>query len=98
MSHTLGTLRLLLGDEVFVRASPSMQPRLRAESLAARVRDVLAQTQEVLFKRHQFDPATSAREFRVGFSNELELLLLPRSPVSRVLIDDAGGSIRCALT
>ncbi len=78
MSHALGNLRLLLGDELFVRAGQSMQPTLRAEALAARVRDVLAQTQDVLFERNGFDPATSAREFRVGFTNELELLLLPR--------------------
>lgn len=78
MSHALGNLRLLLGDEVLVRAGQSMQPTLRAEALAARVRDVLTQTQDVLFERNRFDPATSAREFRVGFSNELELLLLPQ--------------------
>lgn len=78
MSHALGNLRLLLGDELFVRVGQIMQPTLRAEALAARVRDVLAQTQDVLFERSAFDPATSTREFRVGFSNELELLLLPR--------------------
>lgn len=78
MSHALGNLRLLLGDELFVRTGQSMQPTLRAEALAARVRGMLAQAQDTLFERSAFDPAISTREFRVGFSSELELLLLPR--------------------
>lgn len=77
MSHALSNLRLLLGDDVLVRVGQAMQPTPRAEALAGRVRELLSQTQDVLFAPDAFDPARSTREFRIGLSNEMELLLLP---------------------
>lgn len=77
MSHALSNLRLLLGDDVLVRVGQVMQPTPRAEALAGRVRELLSQTQDVLFAPDAFDPARSTREFRIGLSNEMELLLLP---------------------
>ncbi len=77
MSHALGNLRMLLGDDVLVRVGQAMQPTPRAEALAGRVRELLSQMQDVLFAPDAFDPAQSTREFRIGLSNEMELLLLP---------------------
>lgn len=77
MSHALSNLRLLLEDDVLVRVGQVMQPTPRAEALAGRVRDLLTQTQDVLFAPDVFNPAQSRREFRIGLSNEMELLLLP---------------------
>lgn len=77
MSHALANLRLLLADDLLVRVGQAMQPTPRAEALAGRVRALLSKTQDVLFATDDFDPALSAREFRIGLSNEMELLLLP---------------------
>lgn len=78
MSHSLALLRALLGDELLVRAGAAMLPTARAQALAPRVRDVLRQLQEALRPDDAFDPRTEERTFRLGFSSELELLVLPR--------------------
>lgn len=77
MSHSLATLRVLLQDELFVRVGQTMQPTARARILAPRVRLALQQMQDVLHWEDSFDPAVHQRTFRLGFSSELELLLLP---------------------
>ena len=89
MSHALGNLRMLLGDDVLVRVGQTMQPTPRAAALTSRVRELLAQTQDVLFATDTFDPARSTREFRAGLSNETELLLLP--PLLARLRREAAG-------
>ncbi|WP_163270040.1 LysR family transcriptional regulator [Chelativorans alearense] len=77
MSHSLATLRVLLQDELFVRVGQAMQPTARARMLAPRVRLALQQMQDVLHWEESFDPAVHQRTFRLGFSSELELLVLP---------------------
>ena len=77
MSHSLSTLRVLLQDELLVRVGPLMQPTSRAETLAPRIRDALRRMQETLRLDDGFDPATQDRTFRLGFSSELEVLVLP---------------------
>lgn len=77
MSHSLATLRVLLQDELFVRVGQSMQPTTRARMLAPRVRLALQQMQDALHWEESFDPARQQRTFRLGFSSELELLVLP---------------------
>lgn len=76
MSHNLSTLRLLMGDELFVRIGNRMQPTAKALALSEQVSYLLAQTQTIILAHERFDPATSERVFRIGFSCE-ELLLLP---------------------
>ncbi|WP_245593553.1 LysR family transcriptional regulator [Azospirillum halopraeferens] len=78
MSHSLSTLRVLLQDELFVRVGPVMQPTARAGALWHPVRAALAQMQAALHARPRFDPAVEDRTLRLGFSSEVELLLLPR--------------------
>lgn len=77
MSHTLSTLRVLLQDELFVRIGTAMQPTPRAAALAGPVRSALAQMQTALHAAPAFDPATEQRTIRLGFSSEVELLLIP---------------------
>lgn len=77
MSHSLSTLRMLLRDKLFVRVGPIMQPTARARALAPRIRDALHHVQETLRQEERFDPRTQERTFRLGFSSELELLVMP---------------------
>ncbi|HEX7389889.1 MAG TPA: LysR substrate-binding domain-containing protein [Acidiphilium sp.] len=77
MSHSLATLRVLLQDELFVRAGTLMEPTARAQGLAPKIRDALRQVQDTLHQTEHFDPSTQDRIFRLGFSSELEILVLP---------------------
>jgi len=77
MSHSLSTLRVLLHDDLLLRVGTAMQPTTRAAALVAPVRSALAQMQAALHARCAFDPATEQRIVRIGFSSEVELLLIP---------------------
>ena len=77
MSHSLATLRGLLQDDLFVRSGQTMRPTARARMLAPQIRDALQQVQAMLQQKEHFDPATQERTFRLGFSSELEVLVLP---------------------
>lgn len=54
-----------------------MVPTARSEALAPRTRDALEQLQGLLRQEDDFDPLTEDRVFRLGFSSELELLVMP---------------------
>lgn len=77
MSHSLATLRVLMQDELFVRVGQAMQPTAKALAIAPRVRHALEQMQDAIRAEDGFDPATHQRTFRIGFSSEMELLLMP---------------------
>ena len=76
MSHNLALLRMLLRDELFVRTGQTMRPTVRARALAPRIRDTLRQVQDALRRQDDFDPRTQERTFRLGFSSEMEVLVL----------------------
>jgi LysR family transcriptional activator of mexEF-oprN operon len=78
MSHALSTLRLLLDDEILVRVGTTMNPTAKAIALAPRLRELLLQIQSTLTEGKPFDPQSETRIVRIGFSSELEILLLPR--------------------
>lgn len=77
MSHSLSTLRVLLQDALFVRVGTAIRPTARATALAGPIRTALGQMQAALHAQAEFDPATEERTVRLGFSGELELLLIP---------------------
>ena len=77
MSHSLATLRALLDDELFVRVGPGMRPTARARAVAPVIRGALEQMQGALRRDSAFDPGTATRTFRLGFSSDLELVLIP---------------------
>ena len=78
MSHALSALRLLLQDELFTRSASGLEPSHRAITLAPGVRRLLEQAQTTLFGLEPFKPETSAATFRIGMSDQLEVVLLPR--------------------
>lgn len=77
-SHALGRLRELLGDPLLVRgAGGAMVPSAMAIRIAPQLRKVLDDLTAVL-RGESFDPATARRTFRLGASDYVELVLLPR--------------------
>lgn len=78
MSHNLATLRVLMQDDLFVRAGRLMQPTPRALALAPDVQQLLASAHQLVVSRESFDPATEERTVRIGFTSELEVLLMPQ--------------------
>lgn len=77
MSHNLNTLRLLLDDELFIRVGQVMKPTPRALALAASIGQILTQAQQTITSRDSFRPDVEQRTFSLGFSSELEVLLMP---------------------
>lgn len=78
MSHTLGRLRALTGDDLLVRAGAGMVPTPRAEALVLPVRDALAAIRHALTPPAPFAPASSSRAFRVVCTDHVSTVLLPR--------------------
>lgn len=77
MSHNLSLLRTLFQDELFVRVGTAMQPTARAQALANPIAQALSAMQAIIHDTSEFDPARDQRIFRMGFSSEVELLLMP---------------------
>ncbi len=78
-SHALARLRSLFDDPLLVRGPRgTMTPTPRAELLAPAVHRVLVDLAGVLRGEPAFDPATARRTFRIGASDYVELVLLPR--------------------
>src|SRR5689334_21702964 len=75
MSHNLGTLRVLMDDELFIRVGQVMKPTPRAVALAAPIGRILEQAQHAITTRETFRPEEEERTFSIGFSSELEVLL-----------------------
>jgi LysR family transcriptional regulator, mexEF-oprN operon transcriptional activator len=77
MSHNLGTLRVLMDDELFIRVGQVMKPTPRAVALAVPIGRILEQAQHAITTRETFRPEEEERTFSIGFSSELEVLLMP---------------------
>ena len=77
MSHNLGRLRTLFGDELLTRGADGMRPTPRALELADPVRVTLAQIQAAVLQREAFDPATAERTFRIGLADSIEVAIIP---------------------
>src|SRR3569623_3515450 len=77
VSNALGRLRLLLGDELFLRTSRGMEPTPFAERIAESIADALGTIHSTLNQRVSFDPATSARNFTLAMTDIGEIYFLP---------------------
>jgi LysR family transcriptional activator of mexEF-oprN operon len=77
MSHNLSRLRTLFGDELLTRGADGMRPTPRALALAGPVRVTLAQIQEAVLEREDFDPETAGRTFRIGLADSIEVAIVP---------------------
>ena len=77
VSNALRRLRAQLGDELLVRSSAGMQPTPLAQRLAGPLAQALELLDGALRAEAPFDPADSARQFRLAMSDVGELYFLP---------------------
>jgi DNA-binding transcriptional LysR family regulator len=77
VSHALRQLRLLLHDPLFVRGAGGMTPTPRAARLATAVDAALGTLDAALHEADRYDPARSARTFRLHMSDIGETIFLP---------------------
>jgi LysR family transcriptional activator of mexEF-oprN operon len=76
VSNALGRLRQVMGDELFVRSPRGVEPTTLALSMAEPIAEALELIEQSLGKT-PFDPATDARVFRIGWSDDVAILALP---------------------
>lgn len=76
-SGALNRLRDLFRDPLFIRTGRAFEPTARALEIMERVGPALAAVQGALAPSIPFDPATDARHFRIGCSDEAAIPLLP---------------------
>lgn len=76
VSHALGRLRQLLDDPLFTLTETGMAPTPRALELAPTINEGLRRFTEAIETR-EFDPARSARTFRIAMSDYAAMILLP---------------------
>lgn len=78
VSHSLGRLRSLFGDALFVREGREMVPTQRAEALEGPVRGILSDIERVLVQPGStFDPERLERRFKVVATDLAEVVVLP---------------------
>ena len=75
MSYSLKRLRLLLDDPILVRSSRNMEATPYAREISVAVRRILNDIQISLLEKNVFDPDTSQEDFRIAFSDYIEVSL-----------------------
>jgi len=78
VSLALGKLRGHFNDQLFSRTARGMVPTPRAQNAIADVRRAIMALQHALADQPVFDPAASARLFRICMTDISEIVLLPR--------------------
>lgn len=78
VSNALKRMRVLLGDELFVRTARGMEPTPYALRLAEPIGYALSTIYDSLNEVAHFDPATSKRKFTLGMTDIGEVYFLPR--------------------
>jgi DNA-binding transcriptional LysR family regulator len=78
VSLALGKLRGHFNDQLFSRTAKGMVPTPRAQNAIGDVRRSIVALQHALADQPVFDPAASARQFRICMTDISEIVLLPR--------------------
>jgi DNA-binding transcriptional LysR family regulator len=92
VSHSLGRLRQMTGDALFVRGASGLQPTARAEAIAPGVRDGLVRLRAAL-SPPEFDAAQAVRCFTIAAGAYFCDLLVP-ALVARVMRMAPGVMLR----
>ena len=88
VSHALGRLRELVGDELFMRTGKGMVPTGRAMAMAPTLRDSLRRIEDALGVE-PFSPAQSTRRFVIAANDHVTAVIV--APLSRELQEAAPG-------
>lgn len=94
LSNALTRLRDQFGDKLFVRGRKAMVPTPRALELAPDVNAALDKIRSA-FQRPEFRPESSIRTFRIGTTDDIELVLLP-ALIKRLGKVAPGITVSCA--
>lgn len=78
VSNALKRLRILLGDELFVRTTRGMEPTPYAAALSEPIGYALSTIHDSLNEVSHFDAATSKRKFMIGMTDIGEVYFLPQ--------------------
>jgi len=89
VSNALGRLRRHFSDRLFVRTIDGMKPTPLADELMAELGGALVQIDNLLKRRHEFDPAQATRVFNIIMTDIGEIVFLP--PLLRFLELNAPG-------
>jgi LysR family transcriptional activator of mexEF-oprN operon len=76
-SAALARLRAAFRDELLVRSGNTLEPTPRAEALLAELAPALQTIAGALAGATPFDPATDARTFRIGWSDDVAIAAMP---------------------
>ncbi|WP_407174750.1 LysR family transcriptional regulator [Bradyrhizobium sp. STM 3562] len=87
LSHQLGRLRELFGDELFVRNGIGMTPTPRGAAIAKAASEILRHIDRDLLRAIAFSPAETSRIFKLGIPDYLESVFVP--PLARFCLDAA---------
>lgn len=78
MSNNLQKLRELFKDDLLVREKNHMVLTVYAQELQPKLHQVLQEVQSLVVSGQRFEAATSKRVFRIGVSDYIAALLLPK--------------------
>jgi LysR family transcriptional activator of mexEF-oprN operon len=87
LSHQLGRLRELFGDELFVRNGVGMTPTPRGAAIAKTASEILRHINRDLLNTIAFSPAETSRIFKLGIPDYLESVFVP--PMARFCLEAA---------
>jgi DNA-binding transcriptional LysR family regulator len=96
ISHALNRLRLLFGDELFLRRPHGLEPTARALELGPRIEALVGLANETLAGTSRFEPAASQRQFRIGGPDFMTALIAPQL-VQRIKREAPGASVSFVL-
>jgi DNA-binding transcriptional LysR family regulator len=78
MSATLGRLRTLFGDELFIRVGREMQPTSKAIAIAPGIFAALHQVRQTIQSSQSFDPALDRRDFAIASTDYTSFVVVPK--------------------
>ncbi len=77
MSTALAQLRELFNDPLLIREGRTMKPTAKALALVPKIHEILLQIEQTTMPI-DFDPKTAKHTFRIGMSDYVEYILLPK--------------------
>ncbi|MCR0984500.1 LysR family transcriptional regulator [Roseomonas populi] len=95
-SAALARLRTAFKDDLFVRQGRTLEPTPKAEALMEQLGPLMQGVAGALGESIPFDPATDARTFRIGMSEDVAMAVMPALPAIRQAAPNCRLIIRAA--